>query len=72
MLATASPSNYDPGRSLVTAILLLVHFMVIKSRKSKRAKSTFVRMCEQMAVFCPPQNGLTAAGKVGEGVDGEG
>lgn len=29
-------------------------------------------MSEQMAVFSPPQNGLTAAGKVGEGVDGEG
>lgn len=29
-------------------------------------------MREQMAVFSPPQNGLTAAEKVGEGVDGEG
>jgi len=46
--------------------------MAIKSRISKRAKSTFVRMREQMAAFSPPQNGLAAAGKVGEGVDGEG
>ena len=57
---------------MVTAILLLVHFMAVKSQKSKCAKLTFVRMSEQMAVFSPPQNGLTAAGKVGEGVDGEG
>lgn len=28
-------------------------------------------MCEQMAEFSPHQNGFTAAGKVGEGMDGE-
>lgn len=28
-------------------------------------------MCEQMAQFSPHQNGLTAAGKEGEGVDEE-
>lgn len=45
--------------------------MARKSVKSKSAKLAFVRMQEQMTKFSPHQNRLTAAGKVGEGVDGE-